>query len=120
MSRVRGAVTVEMMIVVPIFVLLVLGMLEFGLAFKNKLTMAHAVNQATRNATVLGKEPVSDHEIPQAFKAGMVGAASKDAVLHVDVFKADGNGTPMMWDRYAPASDHCGWSPCPDPANFVG
>ena len=119
-SRERGAVTVEMAIVVPIFILLVFGMLEFGLAFKNKLTMAHAVNQATRNATVLGKESVSDLEILLAFEAGMVGAVSKDAVLHVDIFKASANGTPLIWDRYTPFADSCGWTPCPDPANFVG
>ena len=107
----RGVVTVEMAIVVPIFVLLAFGMLEFGLAFKNKLTMAHAVNQATRSATVLGREPVADLEILQAFEAGMVGAASKDAVIHVDIFKADANGTPVIWDRYTPFADSCGWTP---------
>ena len=56
----RGAVMVEMAIVVPIFILLVFGMLEFGLAFKNKLTMAHATNQATRRATVLGSDAAAD------------------------------------------------------------
>ena len=38
---------VEMAIVVPVLILLVFGLLEFGLAFKDRLTMAHAVSQAT-------------------------------------------------------------------------
>ena len=54
----RGAAAVEMAIVVPVLVLLAFGMLEFGLAFKNKLDMSHAVNQSTRNATVLGTDAV--------------------------------------------------------------
>ena len=102
MDRERGAVLVEMAIVVPILILLVFGMLEFGLAFKDKLTMAHAVNQATRNATVLGTDQRADFEILSAFEAGMVGAVSIDTVTHVDIFKADANGNPIAWDRYIP------------------
>jgi hypothetical protein len=120
MHRERGAVMVEMAIVVPILVLLVFGMLEFGLAFKDKLTMAHAVNQATRNATVLGTDQRADFEILSAFEAGMVGAVSIDVVIHVDIFKADANGNPIAWDRYIPDGTTCGWNPCPDPDNFVG
>ena len=37
--RERGAVVVEMAIVVPVLVLLAFGMLEFGLAFKTRLDM---------------------------------------------------------------------------------
>ena len=120
MARQRGAVTVEMAIVVPIFVLLVFGMLEFGLAFKNRLTMSHAVNQASRNATVLGTEPVSDFEILRAFEAGLAGAASLDSVTVVDIYKADAAGTPLVWDRYTPDGSSCGWNPCPDPGSFTG
>lgn len=115
MNQQRGAVMVEMAIVVPIFVLLAFGMLEFGLAFKDKLSMGHAVNQATRNATVLGTEPVADIEILQAFEAGLAGASSLNAVVHVDIFKADANGDPVAWDRYVPDGTTCGWTPCPDP-----
>lgn len=115
MHRERGAVMVEMAIVVPIFVLLAFGMLEFGLAFKDKLSMAHAVNQATRNATVLGTEPVADIEILRAFEAGMTGATGLNTVTHVDIFKADVDGNPVAWDRYVPDGTTCGWSPCPDP-----
>ena len=70
-DRDRGAVMVEMAIVVPIFILLVFGMLEFGLAFKNKLTMSHAANAATRRATVLGNDARADIEILEAFEEGL-------------------------------------------------
>ena len=109
----RGAAAVEMAIVVPVVVLLAFGMLEFGLAFKTKLGISHAVNQATRNATVLGNSTYADIEILNAFEAGLSGNLSK--VVRVDIFKADGNGAPVVWDRYVPSGGACGWSPCPDP-----
>jgi len=113
----RGAVMVEMAIVVPIFILLVFGMLEFGLAFKNKLTMAHATNQATRRATVLGSDAASDIDILDAFEEGLVGAASLDWVISVDIFKANPDGSKGVYDRYTVDADGvpCGWDPCPDP-----
>jgi hypothetical protein len=109
---------VEMAIVVPIFVLLLFGMLEFGLAFKDKLAMTHAVTRASRDAAVLGNEDIADIEILRAFEDGLVGAASIDSVVHVDIFKAGSDGSPIVWDRYVPDADGvpCEWAPCPDPA----
>ena len=117
-GRDRGAVMVEMAIVVPIFLLLVFGMLEFGLAFKNKLTMAHAANQATRRATVLGNDATADIEILQAFEEGLVGAASVDWIVYVDIFRGNDDGSKDVWDRYTYDADGvpCDWDPCPDPA----
>lgn len=115
MHRERGAVMVEMAIVVPVFVLLLFGMLEFGLAFKDKLAMGHAVSHATRDATIRGNEDIADIEILNAFTEGLVAAASIDTVSHVDIFLADANGdpTPGSWNRYVPDGSGCGWNPCP-------
>jgi len=112
----RGAVAVEMAIVVPVLVLLAFGMLEFGLAFTNKLAMSHAVNQATRHATVLGTDDYADIEILDALDAGLSGNVG--AIVHVLIFKANASGTPLVWDRYLPDADGvpCDWDPCPDPA----
>ena len=114
----RGAVMVEMAIVVPIFIVLVFGMLEFGLAFKNKLTMAHAANQATRKATLLGNDARADIEILEAFRDGLVGAASPDWIVTVDIFRANADGSKGDYDRYTVDADGvpCDWDPCPDPA----
>lgn len=111
----RGAAAVEMAIVVPVLVLMAFGMLEFGLAFKQKLTYSHAVNQATRNATVMGTDEYADIEILNALEAGLNGNLTK--IVHVDIFQADSNGDPVsgVYDRYEPDAGSCGWSPCPDP-----
>ena len=111
----RGAVAVEMAIVVPVLVLMVFGMLEFGIAFKDKLDMSHAVNQATRNATVLGTDDYADIEILNALYAGLKGDLG--AIVHVDIFLAAVDGTPVdtKWDRSTPDGGACGWNPYPDP-----
>lgn len=109
----RGAVALEMAIVAPVLVLLVFGMLEFGLAFSTKLGMSSAVNQATRHASVLGTADYADIEILEALEAGLSGGVG--SIDHVDIFKANANGTPLVWDRYRPDGTSCGWTPCPDP-----
>jgi len=113
--RERGAVAVEMAIVVPVLVLMAFGMLEFGLAFKDKLDMSQAVNQATRNATVLGTDDYADIEILNALEAGLKGDLG--SVVYVDIFLSDANGDPVSgkFDRYDPDPGACGWNPCPDP-----
>ena len=113
----RGAVAVEMAIVVPVLVLLAFGMREFGLAFTNKLAMSHAVNQATRHATVLGTDDYADIEILDALAAGLSGRLG--VIVRVDIFKANASGTPLVWDRYQPDGSSCGWDPCPDPGSGV-
>ena len=112
-SKERGAVAVEMAVIVPVLALLAFGMLEIGLAFTNKLDMSHAVNQATRQATVMGTDESADIEILTALDAGLSGDLG--AIQHVDIFRASANGTPLVWDRYQWSGVGCGWVPCPDP-----
>lgn len=75
--------------------------------------MSHAVARATRDATIRGNEDIADIEILEAFEEGLAAAASMDAVSHVDIFLADGNGDPSTWNRYQPDGTSCGWNPCP-------
>lgn len=112
-SRERGAVAVEMAVITPVLALLAFGMLELGLAFTTKLAMSQAVNQATRQATVMGTDEYADLEILSALDAGLSGEVG--SIMHVDIFKASPDGTPLAWDRYQPAGGGCGWSPCPNP-----
>jgi TadE-like protein len=107
----RGAVAVEMAVAVPVLVLLAFGMLEFGLAFSNKLELSQAVNQATRHATVVGNQDFADMEILGALDAGLSGNVS--AIDEVLIFKAAPDGSPLVWDKYVPDGSACGWSPCP-------
>lgn len=117
LNRDRGAVAVEMAVVVPILVLLAFGMLEFGLVLKNKLTISNAVNSATRQATVMGSDDAADVEILDALEAGLSGTLA--SVEYVDIFKGDASGNPLVWDRYTYTAGGCGWIPCPNPGAGV-
>ncbi len=112
--RDRGAVAVELAVVLPVLVLLVFGMLEFGLAFKNRLTISHAVNQATRHASVLGTDDYADIEILGALEAGL--SKQLGSIVSVRIFEADAGGSVLGSDLYQrDDGSACGWDPCPDP-----
>lgn len=50
LKRQRGQSVVELALVVPVFILLVMGMVDFGLAFNQYLTLQHAVREGARLA----------------------------------------------------------------------
>lgn len=52
----RGAVAVEFALVLPLLVMLVTGIIQFGLYYNAKLTLTHAVREGAR-AAVVGADP---------------------------------------------------------------
>ena len=58
----RGAVLVEFGLIMPVFFLLVFGMIEFGMALNNQTSMRHGVREAVRRAVVA--EVGSDSSCP--------------------------------------------------------
>ena len=61
-----GAALVELAFVAPFLVLLILGILEFGLAFRARLDVETAVSLAARQASNLGDARVADYEALQS------------------------------------------------------
>jgi Flp pilus assembly pilin Flp len=118
----RGAAMVEFAIIVPLLVMLVFGALEFGLAFKDRLSFNHAVAGAARIGSVMGTDDGADYAILGAVEAGLVGAVQPETIDKVVIYKANANGTMSTSQNhytYNPATA-CKWDPCPDPDNFVG
>jgi Flp pilus assembly protein TadG len=54
-GRARGQSVVEFAIVVPILALLLLGMLEFGLAFNHHMTIEYSTREGARTGSALAK-----------------------------------------------------------------
>jgi len=52
-GRERGAVMVEMAVVLPLLLLLILGAIEFGLLFHERLTIASATSSAARTGATM-------------------------------------------------------------------
>lgn len=84
----RGVAAVEAAIVTPVFILLVVGVVEFGLAFKDQLAVTSAVRAGARIAS---SEPrytnFAADAAAQVAKEG--GAVSMKNVTSLWVYKAD-------------------------------
>lgn len=86
----RGAALVEMAMVLPFLFLMVFGMIETGMAWRNSITVTSATRQGARVASHLGPELQSDREGLYALEA-VLGDLMDDVELVV-FFRADGSG----------------------------
>jgi Flp pilus assembly protein TadG len=90
----RGVAAVEAAIVTPVFILLVVGVVEFGLAFKDQLAVTSAVRAGARIAS---SEPryvnFAADAASQVAKEG--GAVNMNDVTSLWVYKADSTGHPI-------------------------
>ena len=85
----RGATLIEAMIVVPVVLLFVLGLLEFGLASSDWLATGNATRSAGREASVSGSALTADHAILQAVRESAA-AIPRGAIQEIVVFEASG------------------------------
>lgn len=87
MNRERGTAIVEFALVLPILVMLVFGIIEFGRGYNAKITVTHAAREGAR-VLALTADPV-------AAEAAVVGAAtSLDSASVVVTSSACTPGTP--------------------------
>ena len=70
----RGAVVVEFALVLPLLVLFVFGIVEFGRAYSTKIELAAAVREGVRTAA-LGGTTITAKEIEDTTKAAAPGLA---------------------------------------------
>jgi TadE-like protein len=67
----RAAVLVEAAVIMPLLIMLAMGTMEFGLAWRNRLDVQNSVRSGARTAAALGNDPQADYNILQMLKAGM-------------------------------------------------
>jgi len=119
-KRERGAALVEMAVVLPLLMLLIFGIIEFGLLFRERLTIASAASSSARTGATMGTRPDADLAILQALEAGLYNQADPSVLIRVDIFLANpvtGQKTGS-YNRYTYVSTNvsCKWDPCPDPS----
>ncbi len=83
----RGVALIEAAIATPVVVLLIFGIIEFGLAFKDYLSMSAAVRDGARVASTLGRTTNTDYAILQQVKRRML-AVDASQIERIVVFKA--------------------------------
>ncbi len=90
----EGAVLVEFALVAPLLVLLTLGVLDFGMAWRENNNLGAAVRAANRMAASLGDSRSTDYNSLQAYRSVM-SRATGVTVDRVVVYKATGSdGSP--------------------------
>ena len=91
--RESGASLVEASLVFPILILIVMGTLEIGLAFKDYLTVSYISREGARLGGLAGDDPEADC----AILIGIGGLATQKDLARIDeiqIFKADeGSGS---------------------------
>jgi hypothetical protein len=92
----RGAALLETMLVAPVFMVVVLGIFEFGLVYRDVLTVSDAVGDAARLGAVIGPRPTiagsADYEIVRAINDGL-GRIPVEWVERIVVFRGGPPGS---------------------------
>lgn len=113
---------VEFALVLPLFLLLVLSVMEFGMAFKTHLAYDQAITDAARAGSAAGVDSNADGEILTALSAAL-GGDHLNSIQRVMIYRAapttglpDGSGDVDTY-TYNPSSQSfvisgtVGWSP---------
>jgi Flp pilus assembly pilin Flp len=107
----RGATIVEFAVVFPLIIVLVMGIAEFSLAFKDWLTISHASREGARAGATAANDIAADMQVLQAIEAAIAGS-DLQAITNVVVSNPDGaQSTTYVYT----GNVICAWAPCPDP-----
>jgi Flp pilus assembly protein TadG len=92
--RSRGAVAVEAALITPVFLVLVFGIIEFGLVFKDWLAVSSTVRAGARMASAEPRTATfASDAAAQVAKEGT--ALGMSNVKELWVYKANADGTPV-------------------------
>jgi Flp pilus assembly protein TadG len=88
--RERGASLVEAAMVFPILILIIMGTLEIGLAFKDYLTVSYISREGARLGALAGDDPDADCTILRGI-GGIATARDLARIDEIQIFQADVN-----------------------------
>lgn len=114
-----GAALIEMAIIMPLLLLLLIGIMEFGGAFKDLLTMSNAAREGTRILSAKGNDDDADCLALVAAVESLTTGASIGGLVEIQIFKAKENGDQdtFLTNTYSftgtDPSDCTDWTPDP-------
>jgi hypothetical protein len=109
---------VEFALILPTFLLVLMGALEFGAAYDHRTAMAYAVREGARVGASMGtggSNPASvDAAIIAAVQRGLTDPIRLENVTSIQIFKSDLNGVPVpgkvnSYDRNGILVGTAGW-----------
>lgn len=97
-----GQSLAEFALVMPIFMLMLMGLIEFGFLYNSILTVQFASRQGVSAAAQVGGEDGADCAILKAVEAALMTPIDTSRVSFVDIFLSDSTGTqvPGAVNRY--------------------
>ncbi len=107
----RGATLVEFAVIFPLVIMLVMGIAEFSLAFKDWLTINHASRQGARGGATAANDITADIQVLNAVEEALAGG-DVQSIVNVRVSNPDGAQSTTYTYTGDPI---CAWTPCPDP-----
>ncbi len=109
----QGAAMVEFAILAPALILMVIGMLEFGLIFRDSLTANSASREAARVISAVGRDPNADNFGLDAAKATL--DAARVDIESIVIINQDNEGARYELDAggnwMPPTLINGGWDP---------
>jgi Flp pilus assembly pilin Flp len=121
-----GSSMVEFALVAVLLLMILFGIVEFGLAFRDRLTIGNAGQSAARVGTAVGNGPEADQVMLDALEQTLANLPSGGIgiVKYVDFFEADANGNPASscpgskcvrytYNYQDGPGPLCDWNPCP-------
>ncbi|NOY56665.1 MAG: pilus assembly protein [Actinobacteria bacterium] len=108
----HGATLIEFAIVSVLLITVLYGIMEFGLAFKDWLSISHASREGARIGAVAGNDSAADIAILRSVERALTASMMGDIVdVTIDDPDHMSETTTYRWDGTTP----CRWTPCPDP-----
>ncbi len=115
----RGQAVVELTLILPVFLIILMGTLEYGAAMDHRTAMAYAVREGARVGASLGKGGASpagvDPAIVLAVQRGLTDPILIEDIASIEIFKADPTtGQPVTgkinkYDRDGTLVGTAGW-----------
>ncbi|HEY7705285.1 MAG TPA: TadE/TadG family type IV pilus assembly protein [Acidimicrobiia bacterium] len=97
----RGAALVEMAAVFGLLMLIAIGGFEWGMAFRDSISVSTSAREAARVASSAGRDTNADCFIIEA-AAGALQAISGNKVVELWIYESDTSGTVGRSSRYRP------------------
>lgn len=89
----KGAAIIEAAFITPVFIALVLGIIEIGLAMNNYLAVSNTVRSGARSASAYGNDITSDYGVLQTV-ARESSALDKSSISYIVIYKPTSFGEP--------------------------
>ncbi|MGD2061544.1 MAG: pilus assembly protein [Acidimicrobiia bacterium] len=87
-SRERGATIVEAAIIVPLLLLMVIAIMEYGLAFKDYLTVSYLSREGARLGALAGDSDTADCDILTGL-ADLITPGDLARIDYIEIYEAD-------------------------------